>query len=236
MAQSNNGNVLRNIITPKLARDADKRVGAMTRWWLTLPADALSGMSKEAFGIRQLVWSVMTGAYLSVDRGETNVADKALAAAWVFDKKAARDFMYREAQEASKAGNNSARKLLDYARESRVPLREMVWSQSQGQLRKETDSEAAMRHLHVIAFHPKEDQPNRHREYRESMVRHGFMTLKEGEKITGAAIKEWKELQAKKKLEAEAAKPESKAEPKAEKPEVAKGLSVGDIGKRLKAL
>ena len=220
MANAKNVNVLRSIITPKLARNALKDNGAMTRWWLFMPAKLLSEMSREAFGIRQLVWSVMTGAYLAVDRAEADASDKALAAAWVFDKKAVWEFLFREAQDAKTGGSNGARKLLDYAQESRVPLREMVWSKTQCQLRRENDTEAAARHLDIIAYFPKEDQPNRAKEYRESMVMHGFFTAAEGKVITDAAVKRRKEDDAK-RATAEAAKP---------KPPV---QTLGDLGRSL---
>lgn len=238
--------VLRNLLIPFMKEGARQDDHSLARAFFNVPSKKLEEiLSVDMKTARTLLHRIVHGVFLTFDRGDTEALEKALAAAYVYDREFVLHILEKEVKDRKTTGkDDKARKIIDYARESGRPVKEMKYSSEKRRMRRETDAEAAARHLETITYYSIEERANNFRVYRQSMVDHGFFNMTVGSTITTAARKKRADDDARRaaaKVEVKPepkkpeAKPTSKPDVKANKPEQKssgpKPATVGDLVK-----
>lgn len=191
------------------------------RGFISCPKSKLGeGFSRRMNFARESVWDLAFYFYDLLDAGKGKEAwGIAFAIAAQYGKiDDAQNEVRHEMRRRMEEGDNMARKLLDYAGATGLPVIWIRWSNSLNRVRVEHYHEAAERHLRAICLAKNEEVAGSYRSFRESMVRHGFFDAARGKVITDAARKEREEKvkAAKKKAKTTTPKPNARKEKRVE--------------------
>lgn len=180
------------------------------RGFISCPKHKLGeGFGRRMNFARERIWDLAFYFYDLLDAGKEKEAwGIAFAIAAQYAKRdEAESEAHHEMRRRMAEGDGKARKLLDYAGATGLPVLWIRWSNSANRVRVEHYHEAAERHLRAICLAKNEEVAGSYRSFRESMVRHGFFDAARGKVITDEARKEREEkVKAKKKADAEKAK------------------------------